>query len=286
MGDELSFGARYGPWAVVAGASEGVGEALARLLAGRGVNVVLVARRRAVLDEVASSIRAASGVDTRVVAADLAADGAVEQIAAATDGLEVGLLAYCAGADPNYEPFLAQPVGNALAMVQRNCAVPIRLCHLYAGPMADRGHGGIVLVGSGAGLVGAPNMVAYASSKAFDMVLAEALWAELHDRGVDVLGLILAVTDTPALRRLLARRGVLADEHGDAIPGAVAAAEVAEQALAHLAEGPTWFVGDLLRDGARQLGALPRNDAVRLMIELGGGVMGRDAGERSAEVGA
>ena len=123
----------------------------------------------------------------------------------ATADVEVGLVAYCAGADPNYEPFLANPVETALALVRRNCAVPVQVCHHFAGPMVARGRGGIVLVGSGAGLVGAPNMVAYGASKAFDMVMGEALWAELHDEGVDVLSLVLGVTDTPALRRLLAR---------------------------------------------------------------------------------
>jgi uncharacterized protein len=273
--EEDGFGDRYGPWAVVAGASEGVGAALARACAARGVHVVLLARRQAVLDEVAASIRADEGVEARAVAVDLTDGDAMGRIVAATADLDVGLVAYCAGADPNYEPFLANPVETALAMVQRNCAVPVRVCHHFAGPMVARGRGGIVLVGSGAGLVGAPNMVAYAASKAFDMVLGEALWAELHDQGVDVLGLVLGVTDTPALRRLLARRGVLASaDDGSPIPGAVSAEEVAEQAIANLANGPTWFVGDMLRDGAQQLGAMPRNDAVRVMIEMGGGVMG------------
>jgi uncharacterized protein len=269
------FRARYGPWAVVAGASDGVGAALARACAARGVHVVLLARRQAVLDDVAASIRADARVEARALAVDLAQDDAMARIVAGTADLEVGLVVYCAGADPNYEPFLDQPVETALAMVRRNCVVPVQVCHHFSGPMVARARGGIVLVGSGAGLVGAPNMVAYGASKAFDMVLGEALWAELHDRGVDVLSLVLGVTDTPALRRLLARRGVLAGPDDDSpIPGAVSVTDVAEEAVAHLADGPTWFVGDLLRDGARQLGALPRNDAVRLMIQMGGGVMG------------
>jgi uncharacterized protein len=255
-----------------------VGAELARACAARGIHVVLLARRAAALDEVAGSLGTDGrpAVEVRTLAVDLTDDDATARIAAATSDLEIGLVAYCAGADPNYEPFLAQPVGAALAMVRRNCAVPVEVCHHFAGPMAARGRGGIVLVGSGAGLVGAPNMVAYAASKAFDMVFAEALWAELHDQGVDVLGLILGLTDTPALRRLLTRRGVLAADDDRPIPGAVSAAEVAAEAIAQLPHGPTRFVGDMLRDGAQQLGALPRNDAVRLMIELGGGIMGAD----------
>jgi short-subunit dehydrogenase len=201
----------------------------------------------------------------------------VAAIRSATEGLEVGFLAYCAGADPTYERFLAQPVDAAVSMVQRNCVVLAELAHAFAAPMAERGRGGIVVVGSGAGLVGARNMVSYAATKAFDMVFAEALWSELHDRGVDVLGLILAVTDTPALRRLLAKRAQLDGEDDDQpIPGATSAEDTAEEALAHLADGPTWFVGELLRDGSKALGAMPRSDAVRLMAEVGGGIMGDD----------
>ena len=194
---------------------------------------------------------------------------------AATSDLEIGLVAYNAGADPYYEPFLANPAEVALSMVQRNCAVPVQMCHHFAGPMVARGRGGIILVGSGAGLVGAPNMAAYAATKAFDMVFGEALWAELHGQGVDVVNLVLATTDTPALRRLLARRGQLTgpDDHSP-IPGAVSAEDVAAEAVANIANGPTWFVGEMMREGSKVLSSMPRNEAVQMMIDVGGGVMG------------
>jgi short-subunit dehydrogenase len=274
------FAERYGPWALVAGASEGVGAAFARGVAERGLNVVLLARRQRVLDDVAASIRAATGVEVRAVAVNLAEDDAMASIAAATRDLEVGLLMYCAGADPNYRYFLAEPVERALAMVQRNCARPVELCHHFAAPMAARGAGGIVLVSSGGGLIGAPNMVAYGASKAFDMVMAEALWAELHDEGVDVLGLVLGLTDTPALRRLLVQRGQLADLD-DPVPGATSANAVAIDAIANLANGPTWLAGDDVRLGFEHLGAMPRNDAVRLMIDVAGAAMGSDTTEET-----
>ena len=175
--------------------------AFAEGLAERGVNVVLLARRQAVLDEVAAGIESRTGVQTRTLAVDLAERDA-STIADATADLDVGFLVYCAGADPDFQPFLANPVSAAEAMIQRNCTVPVQLCHHFAPAMVDRGSGGIVVFGSGAGFVGAPNMVAYGATKAFDMVFAEALWGELHDKGVDVLGLILGKTDTPALRRL------------------------------------------------------------------------------------
>jgi short-subunit dehydrogenase len=276
--DDMTFAERYGPWAVVAGASEGVGEGFARAIAARGINVVLLARRQNVLDEVAASIHRDTGVEVRPVAIDLATDDAMRELVAATADLEVGLIMYCAGADPNYTYFLDQSIDTAKAMVHRNCVVPLEMCHHFAPPMRERGHGGIILVGSGAGLIGAPYMVTYGATKAFDMVLAESLWAELHGDGVDVLGLILALTDTPAVRRLLARRGMLANaDDNTPLAGAVSVDDSVADALEHLADGPTWFVGDMLRDGAQQLGSVSRSDAVKVMIELGDATMGPDA---------
>src|SRR6201999_3712225 len=138
---------------------------------------------------------------------DLARSDAASAIAEATGDLEIGFLVYCAGADPNFRHFLDNSIGAAEAMVQRNCMVPMQLCHRFAPAMVERGSGGIVIFSSGAALAGAPNMVAYGASKAFDMVFTEALWAELHNKGVDVLGLTLGKTNTPALRTLEHSRG-------------------------------------------------------------------------------
>ncbi|MBL7487242.1 SDR family NAD(P)-dependent oxidoreductase [Frankia sp. AgB1.9] len=272
--DDLTFVERYGPWALVAGASEGVGAEYARAMAQRGLNVVLLARRQDELDTLAAAVRAETGVETRAVTVDLAGTDAMTKILDATAGVEIGMMMYCAGADPNYASFLANPVEIPLALVHRNCLVPMQMCHQFAGPMAIRGRGAIVLVSSAAGLAGAPNMVAYGASKAFDMVMAEALWAELHDSGVDVLSLVLGVTDTPALRRLLTRRGALADPR-DPIPieGVSTGAEVVREAIANLSNGPTWLVGDHLRESSKLLRALTRNEAVMAMIQQSGGAM-------------
>jgi short-subunit dehydrogenase len=151
-------------------------------------------------------------------------------------------------------------------MVQRNCTVPMQLCHHFAPAMVERGHGGIVLFGSGAGFAGGPNMVAYGATKAFDMVFAEALWAELRDKGIDVLGLILGKTDTPSLRRLEHARGNLASE--DEPPSdATAVAEVIGEAFDNLANGPTLMVGEQMRDVYQMLGSLTRNQAVQMITE-------------------
>jgi short-subunit dehydrogenase len=271
----MTFAEKYGPWAVVAGASDGVGSAFAEGLAERGVNVVLLSRRQSVLDGVAVGIRERTGVQTRTLAVDLAQAGATETIVDATKDLEVGFLVYCAGADPDFRPFLASPIGAAEMMVQRNCVVPMQLCHHFASAMVERRHGGIVIFGSGAGFVGGPNMVAYGATKAFDMIFAEALWAELHDKGVDVLGLILGKTDTPALRRIEAERGTIASADqrpADAIP----VEDVIAEAFDNLANGPTHMAGDMVRMSYQVLVSMPRKDAVELITTAVAAVMGSD----------
>jgi uncharacterized protein len=271
----MTFVSRYGPWALVCGASDGVGAAFAEGLAERGVNVVLAARRQALLDQVAAGITDRTGAQTRTLAIDLAEHDAARQLAAATDDLEIGFLVYCAGADPNFAPFLANSIETAEAMVHRNCMVPMQLCHHFAAPMVERGRGGIVVFGSGAGLAGGPNMVAYGASKAFDMVFAEALWSELHDKGVDVLGLILGKTNTPALRRLEHSRGHLSS--ADTAPAdADSVEQVITEAFENLGNGPTLMVGEMMRAVVPMLASLSRNEAVTLFAQAQAAAMGSD----------
>jgi uncharacterized protein len=272
----VTFASKYGPWGLVAGASDGLGAAFAEGLAQRGVNVVLLARRQAALDEVAAGITARTGAQTRTLAIDLARPDAASRAVAAIADLEIGFLVYCAGADPNFEPFLSNPIETAEAMVQRNCMVPMQLCHRLAPAMVARGSGGIVLFGSGAGLAGGPNMVAYGATKAFDMVFTEALWSELHDKGVDVLGLILGKTNTPALRRLEYSRGQL--NSPDAAPTDAGSVEqVIAEAFENLGNGPTLMVGDMMRAVAPMLASLTRNEAVKLVTQAQAAAMGADS---------
>ena len=271
----MTFATNYGPWALVAGASDGLGAAFAAGLAERGVNVVLLARRQAVLDQVAAEIESRTSAQTRTLAIDLAQPDAAAAIAEATSDLEIGFLVYCAGADPNYRPFLANPIEAAEAMVQRNCMVPMQLCHRFAPAMVERGSGGIVIFGSGAGLAGGPNMVAYGASKAFDMVFAEALWAELHDKGVDVLGLILGKTNTPALRQLEHSRGQISSP--DDVPlGSAAVDGVIAEAFENLTNGPTWMVGEDMRAAAQLMASLTRNQMVELFTQAAAAAMGSE----------
>ena len=260
----MEFMEKYGPWAVVAGASEGVGAEFAEALAGRGLNVVLIARRQPALDEVAARIRVTSGVETRVLALDLAGPDAAASVTAALADLEIGFLVYCAGADADYASLLDNPVEHAEALIHRNCTVLVQLCHAFASPMLARGRGGIVILGSGSGFAGAPKLATYGATKAFDMVLAEGLWAELAPRGVDVLGLILGETDTPALRRMRHRLG-LAASADERPPAAASAADVVADGLANLARGPIRMADRKVRLGSRGFFPMGRNRMARMM---------------------
>jgi uncharacterized protein len=266
---------KYGPWALVLGASEGAGLLFAQGLAERGLNVVLVSRRQNALDDVAAGIRERTGVQTRTVAVDLSAPDATRVVIAATAELAIGMVVFYAGGDAGYTRFLAAPVEAGEALLQRNCLVLMRLCHHFAQPMVERGSGGIVVFGSGAGFAGGPNMVAYAATKAFDMVFAEALWSELHDKGVDVLGVILGMTDTPSLRRLEYRRGRL--ESMDHTPAGAGAPEiVVAEAFENLTNGPTLMATDEMRFAEQFLRSVSRNEAVRLVMQAGAESMASD----------
>ena len=190
------FRARYGPWALVAGASEGLGAEFAIQLAARGLHLVLVARRLDRLEALADELRRRHGVEVRCVALDLSERDLVGPLRAATDGLEVGLVVYNAALSL-IGPFLERDLDQSLRVVDLNCRGPLSLSHLYGQPMAARGRGGILLMSSLAGTQGTPLLAAYSASKAFNLVFAEALWDELRGSGVDVLACRAGATRTP-----------------------------------------------------------------------------------------
>ena len=160
-------------------------------------------------------------------------------------------------------------------MVKRNCLVPLQLCHHYAGPMRDRGRGAIVFASSGAGLAGSANMVAYGASKAFDIVMSEALWAELHGDGIDVLVMVLGPTDTPPLRDILTRRGVLAGPDSPFPFPVQAPADVVATALANLGDGPTYLMGYMMDESETRRRTMSRSEIVRFNAAHSGGVMNK-----------
>lgn len=251
----MSFRERYGPWALVAGASAGLGEAFARQLAARGLHLVLLARRQAVLDALSTSLRQDHGVEVRTLAIDLARPDLGEAVDAITRDLEVGLLVYNA-AHSAIGPFLERPLEEQLRVVDVNVRGPLILAHRLGGPMARRGRGGIVLMASMAGGQGNPWLAAYAASKAFNQVFAEGLWGELERAGVDVLACRAGATNTPSYAASRPKRAVPMQE-----PEAVAA-----HALARLGRGPGAIPGLMNRVAAFLFARLfPRRVAIAIM---------------------
>jgi uncharacterized protein len=250
-----AFRERYGPWALVAGASSGLGEAFAESLASRGLHVVLVARRAALLAEVAEGLRARHGVEVRCVELDLAAPELWAQLSPHIMDIEVGCFVYNAALSL-IGPFLSQPIEEKLRVLDVNCRGPLVLADGLGRAMAERGRGGIVLMTSLAGSQGSPLVATYAATKAFNLVLAEGLWEELGRRGVDVLGCRAGAIRTPAY---VATR----PKHD---PPLMEARAVAQSALRALGRKPSNVPGFVNRLGAFVMNRLlPRRAAIRLI---------------------
>lgn len=237
---------KYGPWAVIAGGSEGVGAEFATQLADDGFNLVLIARKPGPLEETAEAARA-KGVEVRTVAVDLTAADAITTITDATADVEVGLMIYNAGANSYGHEFLNGELAGFQTVIDLNITALLALTHHYAAPMRERGRGGIVLIGSLSGYLGHYEQTIYSGVKAFSRVFAEGLWLELREHGVDVLEYVLGVTRTPAMERL----GLNFD-----IPGLVIGEpkDVAAEALARIAEGPVVIAAGNEKTAERQAG--------------------------------
>ncbi|OBI78506.1 SDR family oxidoreductase [Mycobacterium sp. E740] len=247
--------ARYGPWAVIAGASEGIGAAIADQLGSLGVNLVLIARNGALLEEVAQRVRN-HGVQAQTLVQDLTARDVVAAVAAATDGLEIGLLVYNAGASDRTSEFLENELEYSLEQIALDCVGPTALARHFGPAMARRRRGGIVIVASLACLAGSATLAVYSAVKAFQHTFAEGLWAELRPHGVDVCCTPLGMTYTPAL----ARMGVEYDPQTQ-----MRSEQVAAEIIANIGNGPTYVVGENNRAMAAQVWTVDRRTLVEMI---------------------
>jgi hypothetical protein len=176
---------RFGPWALVAGGSQGLGAAFAEELAAAGFGIVLVARRAGPLEETAADLRSRHGVQVRTVVMDLSSPGFLAVLDAATAPLEIGLLV-CDAAHAHTGRFLEAGLEECLRILDTNCRAPLSLIHHYGGRMAERGRGGILIMSSLSAFWGSPFVAVYGATKAFLLNLSEALWIELGRHGVAV----------------------------------------------------------------------------------------------------
>jgi short-subunit dehydrogenase len=219
---------RHGPWALLVGGSEGIGEELARKLAAIGINLVLVARKPEALAATVAKARAA-GAEVRTLSHDAGAEDLLDRVRELTDDIDVGLLVHNVGGGGG-GPFFDRSLDDVLRSSMVNCVNFTKLVHHYGKPMVARGAGGIIAFGSMAGNVGGAYMTSYSGGKAYVQLFCEALWAELDGTGVDVLAIVIGSADTPARQRS-------GTKDVELFPVA-RPEDVAEQALREIGNGP------------------------------------------------
>lgn len=225
---------KYGPWAVIAGGSEGVGAEFAVQLAEQGMNLVLLARKPEPLAATAAACRA-HGAEVRTLSVDLLAADTFDRIRELTDDLVVGLFIYNAGANTYGHEFVTGDPDRFQAVIDLNITAQLRLVRHFGALMRERRRGGLLLVGSLSGYLGSAQISVYSAVKSFCRIFAEGLWLEMREYGVDVLELVPGLTRTPAMDRAglnMDRPGLLVSEPRD----------VAAQGLANLANGPVVVV--------------------------------------------
>lgn len=253
-----NFAKKYGPVALVTGASSGIGQSFAEQLAAAGLDLVLVARRESLLEELASKLRAEHGIEVTVCPADLASVAATTSILDAVSGLDIGLVVSNAGFGFKGEHAGMDP-SDLADMLTVNCTTPMLLTRGFIPRLRARGRGGIILTSSIEGLMGCPYSTAYSSSKAFVNSLGEGLWGELTPDGLDVLTICPGATDTDALRRSGIDPATMSN--------VMSPDEVVKLALDNIENGPTLFPSGHHKAVFDHLMSIPRRDALAAMAQ-------------------
>jgi short-subunit dehydrogenase len=199
---------QFGPWAIVTGASSGIGKEFSRQLAANGLNILLVARRLELLKELGQNLEKEFGVHCRAVQVDLSDEHFMGTIKEATQGLDIGLVVSNAGTG-NPGSFIKQNRDDLLIDVRLSVMAHLELCHHFAPVLVKRGRGGILLVGAMGASHGVPYMANSGVAKAYVSALGQALHFELKDQGVHVTVLTPGFIDTPVIPKLLEDPGAL-----------------------------------------------------------------------------
>ena len=191
-----SFAEKYGRYALITGASKGLGVDFANTCARNGLNLILVARSEDLLRKEAARLRGEFGVDVKTIALDLSGDNILEAITPVTDPLEVGLLINNAGIS-RVRPFLEHTLDQLLTQLHLNTRAGLVLSYHFGKKMAERRRGGIMFLSSASAMNGTAYVANYAGTKAYNLILGESLWQELGKYGIDVLGFMPGSTKTP-----------------------------------------------------------------------------------------
>lgn len=250
---------KYGETALIAGASEGIGAAFASALAMAGFRLILVARRMEPLQRLAAELADRYGTISQCVACDLSEEGAADRVLGSLEGAEPGMLIYNAALS-HIGSFADHPVGGHCRAAVVNMITPLKLVHSLGTRMLDRERGAVILISSMAGLQGSGFLATYAATKAFSRILAESLWYEWRERGVDVMACCAGATATPGyIRSEPARAGIFA-------PAVQQPEEVVSECLKRIGKVPSFIAGRGNRVASFFMHRLlPRRMAVQIM---------------------
>jgi short-subunit dehydrogenase len=269
--DRAVFARRYGPRALVAGGASGMGAEYCRQIAAMGIDLVILDRDESALDATARDLRSAANavhVVTAVVDLGSPPERLLDDVRRVVGDLEITLLVANAAWSP-VGPFLDSDLAALLAAIDINCRAPVVLVHELGARMAERGRGGIIVMSSLAAETGTAQVALYSATKAFDLVLAEGLWYELRDRGVDVVAIRPGSTRTPGWQSTQPASGEL--------KGVMEPAEVVRDALAALGTTPSIAAGAGNRAAEAMFRSMTRRDVIELMSGITSRLVPSDA---------
>ena len=251
-----AFLERYGPVALITGASSGIGWAFAEELAERGFDLVLAARRTDRLEELAAKLEAAHGTKSQLLESDLSKADAPAKLIVTTEGKDIGLIISNAGFNIRGY-FETTDAAEMAEMLTVNCHAPMQLAHGFLPRLKARGKGGLIFTSSVEGFIGCPFSTAYSATKALVIGLGEGLFGELAGSGVDVLTLCPGATESEATAKYA--------EKYAAVPNMQPAREVAQLTLDNITYGPVFVPNAHYKAQFEQLTAMPRAQAVVAM---------------------
>jgi uncharacterized protein len=232
----MSLLERYGKLALVAGASEGLGAAFANHLAASGINLILLARRKEPLERFAEELKQIYDVQVSCFCVDLADEHAIEQIQPILRGKEINILVYNAALS-YIGSFEKDSSEHNLAIARTNMITPMNFIDLVAPAMLPRQKGAIVLMSSLAGFQGSGYLAMYAATKAFNRVLAESLWYEWKNKGIDVMACCAGAIATPNFKKTNpGKKDFFA-------PRVQLPEEVVQECFKHLGKRPSFIAG-------------------------------------------
>jgi short-subunit dehydrogenase len=227
---------KYGSTALVAGASEGIGAAYATFLATEGMDLVLIARRLQPLKQLADSLEIKHNVKVSCITCDLSVADSASLIEEALNGREIDILIYNAALS-YIGPFIKNSSENHVKATQVNMITPLKMVHSYGEKMLAKGKGAVVLMTSLAGFQGSGYLSVYAATKAFNRILAESLWYEWKNRGVDVIACCAGATSTPGYK------DTLPEKTGFFTPRVLKPEEVVSECFKKLGKRPSYITG-------------------------------------------